>query len=290
MTRSADNLPHFSPESDRAPLGDAAKRPELAPSAAAHSFPDPDTLFSESIDSLREQLRLVNQRIDDVRKTLRTKDEHAEGPLHDSPFVQEIQDAPIPSYFRLPMLVAYDSSSDRTEHIEDLIHRGHLDRYITKPRELSLCPKGLVERHIDVIVGGPVAGGVSSLARKAYARAELGMTNSDLIPMTSTLIGFTGDAITPVGVATLLVTFGDEPRTKNQDSHGESPYSLTFGTKAVLPPEVILPMLRIENFTLEAAERSLRENLDMLEEHSVEVHLKNLHYQRVVARLYNQRV
>ncbi|RZS27272.1 hypothetical protein BHM03_00060716 [Ensete ventricosum] len=42
---------------------------------------------------------------------------------------------------------------------------------------------------------------------------KLGMTNRDLAPMTSTLIGFTGDAITPVGVAT-LVTFDDEPRTK----------------------------------------------------------------------------
>ncbi|RWW82077.1 hypothetical protein BHE74_00009475 [Ensete ventricosum] len=88
MTRSADNLPHFSPESDQAPSGDATKRPELAPSTSARSFPDPDTLFSKSIGSLREQLRLVNQRIDDVRKTLRMKDEHAEGPLHDSPFFE----------------------------------------------------------------------------------------------------------------------------------------------------------------------------------------------------------
>ncbi|RWV80941.1 hypothetical protein GW17_00057702 [Ensete ventricosum] len=43
---------------------------------------------------------------------------------------------------------------------------------------------------------------------------KLGMTNRDLIPMTSTLIGFTGDVITPVGIATLPMTFDDEPRTK----------------------------------------------------------------------------
>ncbi|RRT46512.1 hypothetical protein B296_00013985 [Ensete ventricosum] len=143
-----------------------------------------------------------------------------------------------------------------------------------KPREPSLRPKGLVERHIDVIVGGPTVGGVSSSARKAYAHSEvqkrpqpqsdfgftfeseseypdhddalvvmaritntyvrrimidigssvdllyldafhkLRMTNQDLIPMTSTLTGFAGDAITPVGIATLPITFGDEPRTK----------------------------------------------------------------------------
>ncbi|RZR96540.1 hypothetical protein BHM03_00025579 [Ensete ventricosum] len=117
-----------------------------------------------------------------------------------------------------------------------------------------------MERQIDIIIGGPTAGGDSSSARKAYAHAEvqkrprargdpritfeseskypdhddalvitariantrvrrnafqkLGMTNRDLILMTSTLTEFTGDAITPEGVATLPMTFGDEPRTK----------------------------------------------------------------------------
>ncbi|RRT69268.1 hypothetical protein B296_00010576 [Ensete ventricosum] len=32
--------------------------------------------------------------------------------------------------------------------------------------------------------------------------------------MTLTLAGFTGDTITPVGIATLPMTFSDEPRTK----------------------------------------------------------------------------
>ncbi|RZS07678.1 hypothetical protein BHM03_00038578 [Ensete ventricosum] len=144
---------------------------------------------------------------------------------------------------------------DLKNQIEDLIRRGHLDRFVRKPRELSLRSKGPVERQIDVIVGNPY----SSSARKAYARAKvqkrprarcdpeitfeseseypdhnnalaisacianarvkrimidtrsfvdilyldtflkLGMTNRDLTPMTSTLTGFTGNAITPVG-------------------------------------------------------------------------------------------
>ncbi|RRT35245.1 hypothetical protein B296_00039449 [Ensete ventricosum] len=46
-----------------------------------------------------------------------TKDEHVEGPLRGSPFVQEIQDAHIPSHFHLPMLEAYDGSSNPTEHV-----------------------------------------------------------------------------------------------------------------------------------------------------------------------------
>ncbi|RWW90553.1 hypothetical protein BHE74_00000364 [Ensete ventricosum] len=163
---------------------------------------------------------------------------------------------------------------DLKNQIVDLIHRGHLDQYIMKPRKPSLRLKGPVERQVDIIVGCPTAGGVSSSIRKAYARAEvqkrpraqgdpgitfeseseypdqddaqvitarianahvrrimintwsstkilyldafqkLGMTNRDLIPMTSTLTWFTRDAITPVGVATLPITFSDEPRIK----------------------------------------------------------------------------
>ncbi|RZS13494.1 hypothetical protein BHM03_00045095 [Ensete ventricosum] len=94
--------------------------PKPALSALARNFLDPDTLFSDSTGSLKEQLRLVNQRLDDVRRTLKTKDKHAEGPLHSSPFVQEIQDAHIPSHFHLPMLEAYDGSSDPMKHVTSM--------------------------------------------------------------------------------------------------------------------------------------------------------------------------
>ncbi|RZS02596.1 hypothetical protein BHM03_00032658 [Ensete ventricosum] len=46
-------------------------------------------------------------------------------------------------------------------------------RELNRSCEPSLRPKGPTERQIDVIVGGPVAGGDSSSARKAYARAEV---------------------------------------------------------------------------------------------------------------------
>ncbi|RZS15288.1 hypothetical protein BHM03_00047115 [Ensete ventricosum] len=98
-------------------MGDAIKQPEPAPSASTRNFPYLDTLSSDSTDSLREQLHLVNQRIDDVRRTLRTKYEHAEGPLCGCPFVQEIQDVHTPSHFRLQMLEVYDGSSDPTKHV-----------------------------------------------------------------------------------------------------------------------------------------------------------------------------
>ncbi|RWW82849.1 hypothetical protein BHE74_00008668 [Ensete ventricosum] len=49
-------------------------------------------------------------------------------------------------------------------------------------------------------------------------------------------------------------------------------------------------MLIIENFTPEASKVGLRKNLDMLEERRAKAHLKNLHYQRAIAQLYNQRI
>ncbi|RRT49743.1 hypothetical protein B296_00052176 [Ensete ventricosum] len=62
---------------------------------------------------------------------------------------------------------------DLKNQIEDLIRRGHLDHFVRRPRELSLRPKGPIEKQIDVIVGGSATGSDSSSARRAYARAEV---------------------------------------------------------------------------------------------------------------------
>ncbi|RWW09361.1 hypothetical protein GW17_00027146 [Ensete ventricosum] len=146
---------------------------------------------------------------------------------------------------------------DLKNHIEDLIRRDHLDQFVRKLCEPSLCPKSPVERQIDVIIGGPVTEETPSMVdpkitfeseseypnhddslviiaciANAYVKRimidtrsstdilyldafqKLSMTNRDLIPMTLTLTGFTGDAITPVGIATLpmLLTMSQELR------------------------------------------------------------------------------
>ncbi|RRT46325.1 hypothetical protein B296_00025534 [Ensete ventricosum] len=43
---------------------------------------------------------------------------------------------------------------------------------------------------------------------------KLGLTDKDLITLTSTLTGFTRDFISPMGAATIPITFGGEPRSK----------------------------------------------------------------------------
>ncbi|XP_064963255.1 uncharacterized protein LOC135611544 [Musa acuminata AAA Group] len=62
---------------------------------------------------------------------------------------------------------------DLQNQIEDLIRRGHLGCYLKEPWEMTPCPRGPIERHIDVISGGPVASGSNSTARKAYARSAV---------------------------------------------------------------------------------------------------------------------
>ncbi|RRT55922.1 hypothetical protein B296_00015176 [Ensete ventricosum] len=88
-------------------------------------------------------------------------------------------------YCRFHMKYGHDTEEcrDLQYQIEDLIRRGHLRRYVRDqsslsdnrpPRDSSPRPKGPVEKQINVIFGGPASGGDSSLARKAYARSEVG--------------------------------------------------------------------------------------------------------------------
>ncbi|RWW09860.1 hypothetical protein GW17_00026632 [Ensete ventricosum] len=92
------------------------------------------------------------------------------------------------------MLEAYDDNSDPTEHVaafyparpkpiatsllgmrqKEEEHLGqYLARFTDESHEPSLRPKGSMEWHIDIIVGGPTVGGVGSSTRKAYARMKV---------------------------------------------------------------------------------------------------------------------
>ncbi|RWW85382.1 hypothetical protein BHE74_00005937 [Ensete ventricosum] len=66
----------------------------------------------------------------DNSKVIKTKDECGENPLSGSPFILEIQDRPIPYYFQLPMLEAYNGGSDPMEHV--VMFRAHIALYGTR--------------------------------------------------------------------------------------------------------------------------------------------------------------
>ncbi|RRT49615.1 hypothetical protein B296_00005728 [Ensete ventricosum] len=80
--------------------------------------PDFDTLSFESANSLREQVRQVHQRLDEVQKeVLKSKGEIRESLKGGSPFTPEIQGKPLPASLRLSTLELYDGSGDPIEHI-----------------------------------------------------------------------------------------------------------------------------------------------------------------------------
>ncbi|RRT70283.1 hypothetical protein B296_00032361 [Ensete ventricosum] len=67
--------------------------------------PEPDVDSSYSTNSVREQFRQVNQRLDEVQRDfVKSKEEVGETTKGGSPFVPKIQDKPVPSDFRLPTL------------------------------------------------------------------------------------------------------------------------------------------------------------------------------------------
>ncbi|RWW39364.1 hypothetical protein BHE74_00055317, partial [Ensete ventricosum] len=80
--------------------------------------PDFDSLSSDTIDSLIEQVCQVHQRLDEVQKeVLKSRGEIGESSKGGSPFTPEIQDKPLPATFKLPTLEPYDGSGDPTEYI-----------------------------------------------------------------------------------------------------------------------------------------------------------------------------
>ena len=55
-------------------------------------------------------------------------------------------------------------------------------------------------------------------------------------------------------------------RATPKEATGETPFSLVFGTEAIIHSEVRLPSYRVENFTEQENDVALLENLDFLEE------------------------
>lgn len=79
-------------------------------------------------------------------------------------------------------------------------------------------------------------------------------------------------------------------RTTPRTSNGETPYSLVYGTEAVIPVEIGLASPRVINFSEGSNKENLRAALDLLEERREKAYVKEVRYKQQVARYYNQKV
>ncbi|KAI5318525.1 hypothetical protein L3X38_038233 [Prunus dulcis] len=78
-------------------------------------------------------------------------------------------------------------------------------------------------------------------------------------------------------------------RTTKQKSIGESPFSLAYGTEAVIPIEIRLPTVRTLVVESNDNEQQLAYNLDMLEKQREASALRLANYQNQAANYFNKR-
>ena len=79
-------------------------------------------------------------------------------------------------------------------------------------------------------------------------------------------------------------------RTTPKEATRETPFSLVFGTEAVIPAEVGLSSYRIENYAEQENDMALLENLDFLEEKRDQALIRSAAQKQLVAKYYNAKV
>ncbi|KAL0420632.1 UNVERIFIED_CONTAM: hypothetical protein Slati_3086100 [Sesamum latifolium] len=72
--------------------------------------------------------------------------------------------------------------------------------------------------------------------------------------------------------------------------HDESPFSLVYGTEAIIPAQLGIPSHRIMHFLEGHNNELLKENLDLLEELREKAFLRMQRYKNIMINAYNRRV
>ncbi|KAM2041239.1 hypothetical protein ACFX16_035078 [Malus domestica] len=78
--------------------------------------------------------------------------------------------------------------------------------------------------------------------------------------------------------------------TSYRTSTGETPFSLAFGTEAVVLVELEQPTFRVQNYVQSENDKQLTLNLDLVEEHRNQAHLRNVAYKQRIFNYYDSRV
>nr|GFA07680.1 reverse transcriptase domain-containing protein [Tanacetum cinerariifolium] len=78
--------------------------------------------------------------------------------------------------------------------------------------------------------------------------------------------------------------------TMIKSSHGDTPFSLTYGTEAVIPAEIGMPTYRTVAVDVVHNDEELRLNLDLLEERRKRVAIREAKAKLKMTKYYNARV
>ncbi|GJV07743.1 reverse transcriptase domain-containing protein [Tanacetum coccineum] len=79
-------------------------------------------------------------------------------------------------------------------------------------------------------------------------------------------------------------------RTTPKSSNGKTPFSLVYGSKAVIPIEIRIETKRVQDFDPKENEKRRREDLDILEEKREMASIKEAHYKQRLKGYYNKNV
>ncbi|GJV64288.1 reverse transcriptase domain-containing protein [Tanacetum coccineum] len=79
-------------------------------------------------------------------------------------------------------------------------------------------------------------------------------------------------------------------RTMLKTSNGETPFSLTYGSEAVIPAEIGMPTYRTIHFNEAQNEEEMRLNLDLTQERREAAAIREAKYKKKVEQYYNKRV
>ncbi|XP_071728669.1 uncharacterized protein [Rutidosis leptorrhynchoides] len=79
-------------------------------------------------------------------------------------------------------------------------------------------------------------------------------------------------------------------RTTHKNSTGETPFSLVYGTGAIIPAEILVPTKRVQNFDESSNGEGLRANLDMLEERREITAIREAMNKHKISKYYDKRI
>ncbi|GJY71277.1 reverse transcriptase domain-containing protein [Tanacetum coccineum] len=79
-------------------------------------------------------------------------------------------------------------------------------------------------------------------------------------------------------------------RTMIKSSNGDTPFSLTYGTEAVIPAEIGMPTLRTTEIDMVQNDEALEINLDLLEERREQAAIREARSKAKMEKYYNSKV